>query len=158
MKDGKIEIPATQGAANAIRQHAKYITEPVLACAERLAIDRSLIMPVVQRRDVEKAICKVHQIPGAEFTLCTLAQSIPVLAHKLGPDWMDKDFDPDRFYRGMDCWSTGERLAGLFLINVWNSGYAKSKGYTFNLFDAVGTLDTANLRPIAEWMLAPVWP
>jgi hypothetical protein len=163
MIDGKWEIPAGKGANDALVRYTKYVNEDVLCVVEQLAAHRCQQRDwrkhaTVTRRDVEKAICDIYEFPMAEFIICTLAQTIPVLCHKLGPDWFTKDFDQDHFHESMGGWSTGEQLAGLFLLNVWNHGYAKRKGWHFNLFDAVGTLSNDNLLPMAEWMLAPQWP
>jgi hypothetical protein len=149
----------TKGAEATIKSYAKFITPEVLALAESFAASRQTeSAPRLWPHDIHKAISQTLKIPLAEFLFCRLAQQFPVMQHKLGPDWMVKDFDPDRFFDHMGVWSSGERLVGMFLLNVWNPGYAKSKGWTFNLFDAVGTLDRPHLAPIIEWMLNPVWP
>ena len=118
MKDNQWEIPSSAGATQALMQYQKYITPDVLIVAEQKAAGRCKDRDwrkhaAVTRVDVEKAVRECHDIPAAEFIICTLAQSIHVLARKLGEDWMTKDFDADAFYEQMGVWSSGERLAGL---------------------------------------------
>jgi hypothetical protein len=81
-----------------------------------------------------------------------------LLVNGKGTQFEELAFEPDIFAKRLRTASSGERHAILFLLNVWNPGYAKSKRWNFNLFDAMGTLDTANIEPITEWMLRPVWP
>lgn len=161
MKDGKWEIAASMGAATALREHAKHINEAVIRVSEQYATKRCRDRgrePTVERCDVIKAICTVHDLPMAEFLICNLIHTIPVLSRKLGPNWFTKDFDSDNFYAMIGVWSSGEKLAAMFILNVWNPGYAKGKGWHFNLFDAVGTLDHSNIKPMIDWMLNPIWP
>jgi hypothetical protein len=70
----------------------------------------------------------------------------------------EKTFDPDKFAKRLDVVSTGERHAMLWLLNVWNPTYAKSKGWTFDLFAALSSLDSENSFGIAEWVANPRWP
>ncbi|MGC3958137.1 MAG: hypothetical protein QM813_09425 [Verrucomicrobiota bacterium] len=125
--------------------------------------------PATQKRKLTRATAQLYWV----------AVRIPVIAHKMGLNlnqtgdalsydrnapWLVKygsdelSFDSNKFADNLGVWSSGERYAALFLLNVWNPGYAKSQGWDFNLFDCVGTLDTANLRGIVAWMERPVWP
>ena len=87
-----------------------------------------------------------------------LIKSFPCLRIKVGSDWRPYEFEPDLFYENADCWSGGERLCVLFVLNVWNPGYAKHKGWTFNLFDFIGTADPGNRAALLKWCENPIWP
>lgn len=67
-------------------------------------------------------------------------------------------FDPDRFMRQLAGASDGERLCALFVVNVWNPPYAKSKKWNFDLFNFIGTADVRNKQPVLKWMANPYWP
>lgn len=67
-------------------------------------------------------------------------------------------FDPDKFAAKLGVLSSGERHAALWLLNVWNPTYAKSKGWNFDLFAAFSSLDGENIVGIADWIINPVWP
>ncbi|HEY4415937.1 MAG TPA: hypothetical protein VGO57_09615 [Verrucomicrobiae bacterium] len=67
-------------------------------------------------------------------------------------------FDPDLFHEQIGVWSSGERLGALFLLNVWNPGYARDKGWFFNIMDAAGTFDPDNMGGIIEWLQHPIFP
>ena len=113
--------------------------------------------------------------------LLRLAAAVPVLSHKMRvevsddgkslryfgkPPWLqahplrqeELTFDAPKFACEIDSWSAGEQHAALWLLNVWNPGWAKTEGHRFDLFAAVGTLDSSNLNAIAGWMVNPVWP
>jgi hypothetical protein len=79
----------------------------------------------------------------------------------LTPHWKGSDelqFDPDEYAKELDCCSTYTRHMRLFILNVWNPGYAKSMGWHFNLFDAIGGLDGDNLAALAKFIRHPIWP
>lgn len=67
-------------------------------------------------------------------------------------------FDADRYAKTVDACSTYTRHMRLFILNVWNPGYAKSKGWTFDLFAALRGLDDNNSRAIAWFCKTSVWP
>lgn len=67
-------------------------------------------------------------------------------------------FNPDNFAARLGVFSAGERHAALWLLNVWNPTYAKSKGWHFDLFAALSSLDSENSFGIAEWVANPRWP
>src|SRR4051812_18295052 len=60
-------------------------------------------------------------------------------------------FDPDIFAQMLGKCSSGERHCMLFILNVWNPGYAKDKGWQFDLFKAFDSLDYENLEGMAEF-------
>jgi hypothetical protein len=88
-----------------------------------------------------------------------LIRTFPCLAIK-AHQWLarTREFDPDKFHQLFECASTGETLCALFILNVWNPGYADSKGWTFNLFDFMGCADPGNRRALLDWMTKPYWP
>ncbi|MGD0814301.1 MAG: hypothetical protein ABSA83_11910 [Verrucomicrobiota bacterium] len=86
-----------------------------------------------------------------------VARSFPCLRIKLA-DWHPEKFDADHFCAMMGRWSTGETLCGLFVLNVWNPGYAESRGWTFNMLDFAGTADAGNRAALIHWLERPVWP
>ena len=113
--------------------------------------------------------------------LLRLAAAVPVLSRKMRvevsddgkslsgfgkPPWLqphplrqeELTFDAPKFTYEIGVWSDGEHHAAIWLLNVWNPGWAKTEGHRFDLFAAVGTLDSHNLNAIAEWMVNPVWP
>jgi hypothetical protein len=92
----------------------------------------------------------------SEYILA-LARSFPCLRSKL-LGWKQSGFDADLFHDMMRGWSTSERHAGLFILTVWNPHYACRKRWTFDLVEAVSSLDAVNREPIIEWMLNPFYP
>ncbi len=77
-------------------------------------------------------------------------------AHILRPN--DLSFDPDAFFKLTRSCSEGERHMVLWLLNVWNPSYAKNKKWHFDLFDALGGLDSENRSAIVVWLNNPQWP
>ena len=67
-------------------------------------------------------------------------------------------FDPDMFATRLLACSDGQRHMFLWILNVWNESYACSKGWQFDLFKALNTLDAENRQAIAWWLEHPVWP
>lgn len=67
-------------------------------------------------------------------------------------------FDPDNFFKITKACSDGEAHMILWLLNVWNPHYAKSKRRNFDLFQALNTLDSGNRQCIADWLQNPIWP
>jgi hypothetical protein len=88
--------------------------------------------------------------------------------HRIGRPWLvphsvrktEYTFDPDVF---AERWieggaSTGDRHMALWILNVWNSGHARSKGWTFDLFKALDSLDDNNRSAIGWHLAHPIWP
>ncbi len=97
--------------------------------------------------------------------ILALTQSFPCLKRKVNiKACLEKSvhpepsFDPDKFMAQLDCASDGELLCALFVVNVWNPGYAKQKGWVFNFFDFMGTADAGNREAFLAWAQNPVWP
>ncbi len=85
--------------------------------------------------------------------------SIPrpwLIPHPIRRD--EYSFDPDKFATHLQACSDGQRHMFLWILNVWNENYAKSKGWQFDLFEALNTLDAENRQAIAWWLQNPVWP
>jgi hypothetical protein len=86
-----------------------------------------------------------------------LIYEFPCLVKKVQP-WIPMEFDPDKFHSMLTGSSHGERLCGLFVLNVWNPGYATSKEWHFDLIEFAGTADYENRAVVMKWLAAPVWP
>jgi hypothetical protein len=93
---------------------------------------------------------------STEYIL-TLARSFPCLGPKLRW-WNPASFDAEVFHDMIGGWSTSERHAAYFILTVWNPGYAREKGWTFDAVEAVSSLDPVNRMPILQWMARPYYP
>ena len=67
-------------------------------------------------------------------------------------------FDPVIFSRVLKVCSDGERHCVLWLLNVWNPSFAKLKGWNYDMFAALPSLDSENRLGIAEWLVNPRFP
>lgn len=67
-------------------------------------------------------------------------------------------FEPDLFHKQWRGSSPAEYLMVLFILNVWNHGWAFEKGWTFDMFEAAGRLDSENRAAISVWLRDPIWP
>lgn len=123
-----------------------------------------------------------HRLSEATRTLFCVAANIPALAAQFGVTLSDDGltlrynqvprpwlkahpvcpqeltFDPDLFARSLRACSDGERYCRLFILNVWNRNYAASRGWSFDLFRALSTLDYGNREGIAWFLQNPLWP
>jgi hypothetical protein len=97
----------------------------------------------------------MNQTP-TEFIL-GLARSFPCLETKLR-GWNPKIFDADAFHYRTRGWSSSERQSAHFVLTVWNPSYARQRGWTFDLVDAVSLLDSANRTPLLAWIARPYYP
>lgn len=97
----------------------------------------------------------LRQPKGNHAYILALAASFPCLEHKVVG--MTK-FDADEWMKRSGPWSSGEKRCALFIVNVWNPGYAKSEGWHFDLFDFIGGVDTDNRKALLMWCIDPVWP
>ncbi len=89
--------------------------------------------------------------------IIALICSFPCLERKL-QGWRPQVFDPDKFYAMTAGWSHGEQLCALFVLNVWNPGEAREKGWTFDLMEFAGTADVASKEARMFWLASPTWP
>lgn len=92
--------------------------------------------------------------PGTEPALMLYTIQRPWLTRRGGELTFDADKYAETLYQCSD-YTTHMRL---WILNVWNSGYAKSKGWDFNLFKALNGLDDNNRRAIAWFLRNPIWP
>jgi hypothetical protein len=106
-----------------------------------------------------KAINVVSRRSSPEAHIWDLILSFPCLRGKFGgqPAWGGR-FDPDKLHETSGPWSHGERLCVLFVLNVWNPGDARAKGWEFEFFDFAGIADHENKEVILNWLINPVWP
>ena len=95
--------------------------------------------------------------PSPTQYILALARTFPCLEAKLR-FWHPANFDADDFHKMIGGWSTSERHAAYFVLTVWNPGYARDRGWTFDAVEAVSSLDVINRRPILEWMARPYYP
>lgn len=97
--------------------------------------------------------------PTPDQIIFTLIRSFPCLARKVCQR-LDRatGFDPDKFYRLFECSSSGEMLCALFILNVWSSSYAESKGWRFDLMAFMSTADDGNRKALLNWIAHPCWP
>jgi hypothetical protein len=86
-----------------------------------------------------------------------LARSFPALERKLNHYHPDR-FDADEFHAMTRGWSTGERHLAMFILNVWNPGYAESKGWNFDFIAFVAMADGENKEALAGWLQHPYFP
>jgi len=88
-----------------------------------------------------------------------LIRSFPCLAIKVHR-WLDRatEFDPDEFHQLFERASTGEIHCALFILNVWSSSYAGSKGWRFDLMAFMSCADDGNRKALLNWMANPFWP
>lgn len=97
----------------------------------------------------------LRQPKGNHAYIIALAASFPCLEDKVAGM---TSFDADEWMERSGPWSSGEKRCALFIVNVWNPGYAKSQGWDFNLFDFAGGVDIDNRAALLAWMIDPVWP
>jgi hypothetical protein len=100
-----------------------------------------------------------HKPPTPDEYIFALVRSFPCLAIKVRR-WLDHttEFNADEFHGLFDCASTGEVLCALFILNVWNPGYADLKGWNFDLFKFIGCADDGNRKALFNWIARPYWP
>ncbi len=90
-------------------------------------------------------------------TILTLIRSFPCLDRKL-KNWNPKTFEPEQFYAMTSGWSHGEQLCADFVLNVWNPGEARTKGWTFDLMEFAGIADPDSRDALLRWLIYPRWP
>ncbi len=95
--------------------------------------------------------------PSPTEYILALARSFPCLKPKLRW-WNPANFDAEDFHGMIGGWSSSERQAAHFILTVWNPGYARDRGWTFDVVDAVSSLDPVNRAPIIDWMVQPYYP
>ena len=117
------------------------------------------------------AASQLLDIAARSHSLCTMLglysdDGVTKLVAPTGRSWLvshpkthnTATVDPERLAARLSCCSEGEALMLCWLLNVWNPSHARKSGWTFDLFTAVGALDSGNIACIAEWLQNPVWP
>ena len=89
--------------------------------------------------------------------IVALIRSFPCLKLKL-QRWNTASFDADLFHEMIRGWSSSERHAAYFVLTVWNPGYARDRGWTFDVVDAASSLDPVNRAPLIAWIAQPYYP
>ena len=137
-------------------------------------------LPITPRATLSTATALLFHIAATSHTLAelfaiehdpdSLNGTNQLKLHHQPRPWLDKHprqhepatilytFDPDKFAARLDHCSTGQRHMILWILNVWNPNYARSKGWTFDLFSALDSLDQSNREAIAKWMERPIFP
>lgn len=87
--------------------------------------------------------------------ITTLALSFPSL-QRFTP--RPEKWDVDEFARKAGTASTGERHAIMFVVCIWNPGYAESKGWKFDALDALASWDSKHRNAFNTWAAKPYWP
>jgi hypothetical protein len=130
-----------------------------------LSTATSLLFHIAARSHTLAELFGIERLPleiaGEEPKITFYQRERPWLTQhprKSGDGRVQLTFDPDRFAGQLGVCSSGTRHMILFILNVWNPGYAKSKGWDFNLFDALNSLDEGNRQAIAWWLHRPLWP
>lgn len=96
---------------------------------------------------------------GPEHYIIALAESFPALRGKIeGCGITAENFDVNRLVDYSGPWSTYERTCVMFVVNVWNPGYAESQGWKFDLFDTINGWDKKNRTAFLAWCQSPVLP
>ncbi len=88
--------------------------------------------------------------------ILALARSFPCLRPKI--NFWKGEFDANVFHGMIGGWSSSERHAAFFILSVWNPHYARQRRWTFDLVEAVSSLDSVNRAPILAWIQQPYYP
>ena len=96
--------------------------------------------------------------PTPDQHIFHLIRSFPCLAKRARP-WLDRatEFDPDHFHSQFARASSSEALSALFILNVWNDGYARTKGWSFDLRAFMSNADDGSRAAFLAWMKNPYW-
>jgi hypothetical protein len=97
--------------------------------------------------------------PTPDQMIFALIRTFPCLVRKVS-HWLDRarKFDPDEFHGLFERASSGEVYTALFILNVWSSGYADTKGWRFDLMAFMSCADSENRKALLDWMNHPHWP
>ena len=98
-------------------------------------------------------------------TLDRSAAEPPLVFRSVPRPWLDPHprdaaeltFNPQKFAKKLTACSDGQRYMMLWILNVWNPGFARTR-WKFDLFQALGTLDGDNVAAICWWLERPIWP
>lgn len=93
-----------------------------------------------------------HQ-PDQCRKICALAATFHVLGSPVPELW-----DIDRFMQPLGVAGSGHRAALCFIASVWNPGYARENGWTFDVMDALSCWDSSMRAAFCAWAANPFWP
>lgn len=91
--------------------------------------------------------------PEACRYICGLISSFVFLHTPIPERW-----DIDEFMLSLGTASSGERMAMLFVANVWNPGYARENEWLFDVFDALARWDSRGRAAFSAWVQNPRMP
>lgn len=89
--------------------------------------------------------------------ILALARSFPCLRGKVA-HLTPESWDVEAFIKASAAWSTGERLAALFIARVWNASYADMQGWQFDIVHFMAIADSGNRGAMAAWCQRPYIP
>lgn len=69
-------------------------------------------------------------------------------------DWNKREVVFSRVENYLNYASSGEALLARFFVGIW----LNKNAYNFDIFTAVRSLDTHNLKKIYRWLSDPLWP
>lgn len=92
----------------------------------------------------------------ATVFICALIRSFPCFADRI--DVTPETWDTDILSDQLGVFSSGERHAALFILCVWNPGYAESQGWKFDVLEAMGVWDLRHRAAFLNWAQNPYWP
>ena len=126
----------------------------------------------VPKKKLSAATSLLFHIAARSHVLCNmfgieLENDEKIIIHQVPRRWLvshprdsqELSFDPDKFAaQWLGNCSTYSNHMVLWILNVWNPSYAKSKGWTFDLFAALRGLDDGNTKALTWWMERNIWP
>jgi hypothetical protein len=85
-----------------------------------------------------------------------LILTFPCLANRAQP-WLNRatEFDPEHFHSLFARASTLESLCSRFVLNVWNTHYARAKGWNFDLYAFMTCADAPSRAALLHWLRHP---
>ena len=139
----------------------KTLTEPAQPATQKASLNKatSILFHVAARSHVLADQFGIELISPDD----PLEQETALTFHDVPRPWLtlrgaELAFDADRYAKTLYECSDYTTHMRLWILNVWNSGYAKSKGWHFDLFKALNGLDDNNRRAIAWFLQNPIWP
>jgi len=139
----------------------KTLNEPATPATQKTKLNTatSLLFHIAARSHVLAEQFGVELIspdcePENEPALTFYALPRPWLSERGG----ELAFDADKYAKTIYNCSDYTAHMRLWILNVWNPSYARSKGWNFDLFKALNGLDDNNRRAIAWFLRNPIWP
>lgn len=94
----------------------------------------------------------MSRLSSEQSDFSAMLEKAPYLKHLW--DFNERMFIPEKVEQFLNTASHGEVIMARFFLGVWQG----ENDFNFDLFEAVKTLDTANLEIIIDWVKAPVAP